>query len=337
MKDTQGKFLIREMLDLLKDKESGWVDYMWPKPGESISTQKSAYVSKARLKDQWVLVGCGVYLAQAPKEITTVKQMTASELMALVREGSSVLEKQGEKAYPEFRMKGSRWFSGDTYFFVLAMDGTRVFFAPDPAGEGRNFSASKDIAGRPFGRMILDVATSTSGEGWVHYLYPLPGGIFPAWKSAFVKRVIFPSGKPYALGCGIYNMRMEKSFIEDVVNRAADLIAERGKEAFDQLRDKTGPFVFMDTYVFVEDDVGNQLVNPLFPALEGQNLMGVKDLHGNEVIRNQHDVVMKEGSAWIDLYWYKPGDNIPARKLTYVRKVQSGHETFIVGSGIYTE
>ena len=74
-----------------------------------------------------------------------------------------------------------------------------------------------------------------------------------------MKRVTFPSGKRHIVGCGIYNMRMDKAFIEDVVNRAAALIAERGKAAFDQLRDRTGPFVFMDTYVFVDSTDGIEL------------------------------------------------------------------------------
>jgi signal transduction histidine kinase len=46
---------------------------------------------------------------------------------------------------------------------------------------------------------------------------------------------------------------------------------------------------------------------------------------------------MKDGSAWLDLYWYKPGSNTPARKQTFVRKVQSGKETYIIGSGVYME
>src|SRR5512147_336003 len=59
LKDTQGKLLIREMLEVVKTSGSGWVDYMWPKSGESVSTRKSTYVSKAQIGDQWVLVGSG--------------------------------------------------------------------------------------------------------------------------------------------------------------------------------------------------------------------------------------------------------------------------------------
>jgi len=338
VKDTRGKMLIREMLRVAETSGSGWVDYMWPKPGESVSTQKSAYVSKAKMGDKWVLVGSGVYLADAPKAAQAGGKMTASELTTLVREGAAVLEKQGEKAYPEFRRKGSEWFRDDTYFFVWTMDGTRVFHAADPALEGRNAGGVKDVLGRPYGKMFLEAASGPTGEGWVHYMYPEPGDIFPTWKSTFVKRVTFPSGKEYIIGSGIYNMQMDKAFIEDVVNRAAALVADQGKEAFSQLRDKTGPFVFMDTYVFVDTPDGTELVNPAQPSLEGKNLVDLRDLKGNAVVRDEIAAAMKDGSAWLDLYWwYKPGQNTPARKLTFVRKVQSGGETYIVGSGFYAE
>lgn len=337
LKDTQGKQLIREMFKVVQTSGSGWVDYMWPKPGESVSTQKSAYVSKAEMGDQWVLVGCGVYLADAPKAVQAGRKMTAPELAALVREGAAVLEKEGEKAYPEFRTKGSRWFHDGTYFFVWTANGISTFHAADPAGEGRDAGSTTDVLGRPFGKMFLEAASSPSGEGWVHYMYPEPGDIFPTWKSTFLKRVTFPSGQKHIIGCGIYNMQMDKAFIEDVVDHAAALVADRGKEAFGQLRDKTSPFVFMDTYVFVITPDGTELVNPVFPSLEGKNLIDLRDLKGNLVVRDEIAAAMKDGSAWIDLYWYKPGQNTPARKQTFVRKVQSGQNTYIVGSGFYME
>jgi len=230
VKDTHGKQLVREMFQVVGTSGSGWVDYMWPKPGDSVSTQKSAYVSKARIGNDWVLVGCGVYLADAPREAPSAEKMTAQDLMALVREGAAVLEQQGEAAYPTFREEGSKWFHGETYFFVWKMDGTRVFHAANPAGEGRNDMAIKDVLGRPFGRMIYETGTSPSGEGWLHYMYPEPGDIFPTWKSSFVKRVTYPSGEQHILGCGIYNMQMDEAFVQDVVNRAAALIEAHGEK-----------------------------------------------------------------------------------------------------------
>jgi signal transduction histidine kinase len=336
LKDTQGKQVMQEMLKVVQTRGSGWVDYMWPKPGESVATQKSAYVSKAKMGDKWVLVGCGVYLADAPKAVRS-KKMTAPQLMTLVREAAAVFEKQGEKAYPEFRKKGTKWFRDDTYFFVWTMDGTRVFHAADPTGEGQNMSDVKDIVGRPWGKMFLEAAASPSGEGWIHYMYPEPGDIFPTWKSTFVRKVTFPSGKQYIVGCGIYNMQMDKAFIEDLVNHAATLVAGQGKEAFSQLRDKTGPFVFMDTYVFVNAADGTELVNAAQPSMEGKNVIDLKDVKGKALVQEYIAAAMKNNSAWVEYYWYKPGDNTPVRKQAYVRKVQSGQDTYILGSGVYME
>jgi signal transduction histidine kinase len=335
LKDAQGKRLVREMFDVVKSRGSGWVDYMWPKPGDSVSTRKSTFVTKARMDDQWVLVGSGVYLADAPTQVKTAAPLTAPQLITLVREGAAVLEERGEKAYNEFRARGSKWFRDDTYFFVWSMDGIRVFHAADPTGEGRNVSDLTDILGRAYGRQFLETANSASGEGWIHYMHPEPGDIFPTWKSTFVKGVTFPSGRQYLIGSGIYNMRMDTAFIADVVDRAAALVAQRGKDAFGELRDKRGPFVFLDTYVFVDSPDGTELVNPGQPSLEGKNILDLKDLNGKALASDYIAAALENGSAWVEYYWYKPGHNTPARKQAYVRKVQHGEETYIVGSGLY--
>jgi signal transduction histidine kinase len=335
--DARGDRPIQEMFRVVQSEGSGWVDYMWPKPGESVATQKSAYVSRANWEDQGFLVGCGVYLADAPKAAASAQKMTAPELITLVRDAAAVLEHRGEEAYPEFREKGSKWFRDNTYFFVWTLDGIRVFHAADPAGEGQDVSGLKDVLGKPIGRMFLDAAAASSGEGWVHYMYPEPDEIFPAWKSTFVKRVTFPSRKDYLVGCGIYNMQMNKAFVEDLVDRAAALVAERGKAAFPQLRDKAGPFIFMDEYVFVFNFDGFHLVNPAQPSLEGKNLITVRDAIGKPFVRELIDAAAKEGSAWVDYHWYKPGDNTPLPKLTYVRKVQSDDGAYIVGAGFYAD
>lgn len=337
VRDTQGKPLVREMLEQVTTRGAGWVDYMWPRPGESVSTQKSTYVSRANVDGRWLLVGAGVYLADAPTAVSTTPKLTAPELMALVRDGAALFEQRGEAAYRELRTRGSRWFRDDIYFFVWGMDGIRTFHAADPSLEGTPASGAKDVLGRPYGKMFLEVAARPSGEGWVHYMYPEPGDLFPAWKSTFVKRVTSPSGKPHLIGVGIYNMQMDRAFIEDLVDRAAALVAAKGKRAFGELRDKTGPFVFMDTYVFVDAPDGIELVNPAQPSLEGVNVMELRDVNGKAVAREYITAALTRGAAWVEYAWYKPGHDTPARKQAYVRKVQAGPDTFIVGSGLYLE
>jgi signal transduction histidine kinase len=334
VKDTAGKTFVRDMMRVATTEGSGWVDYLWPRPGHNVSTQKSAYVRRARIGGSWVLVGSGVYLADAPTKAHT-PAMAAAELMTLVRDGAALLAERGENAYPEFRQKGSRWFRDGTYFLVYSMSGIRVFHAANPDTQGQDITALKDVLGRPIGRAILDAATSPSGEGWVHYMYPEPGDLFPTWKSTFVTRVRFPSGELMAVGCGVYNMPIDRTLIQDLVDRAAALVAAQGQDAFEELRSRTGPFVFMDTYVFVDRPDGLNLVNPGQPSLEGTNLRGLQDLRGKYAAAEFIDKAMKDGSAWTEYYWYRPGYNAPARKETYVRKVQYGTETYIVGAGFY--
>jgi signal transduction histidine kinase len=336
-KDAEGKLVQKAIETVVQTTGSGWIDYMWPKPGESASTQKSAFVSKATVNGKSYAVGCGVYLADAPTAPRLTGKMAAPELMTLVRDAAAMLEEKGENAFPEFRNKGSRWFRDETYLFVMTMDGTRIFHAAEPEAEGHNEMDLKDVMGKPFIRMMVDAVNGPGGEGWVHYMYPQPHEIFPAWKSTFVKRATFPSGAQHFVGCGIYDMQMDTAFIEDLVDKAAALVEKEGAASFAQLRDKAGPFFFMDTYVFVMRPDGTELVNPTLPNMEGRNLSDLRDLKGMEVVKDEIAAALKDGKAWLDCYWYKPGGNTQMKKRTYVRKVQSGEETFIVGSGIYVE
>ena len=337
VKDTQGKPLVRELLNVAATSGSGWVDYMWPRPGEGVSIQKSTYASKAKLGNSWVLVGCGVYLADAPKAPPAATGMTAPALMVLVRDAAAALEARGEAAFPMFRERGSKWLHDDLYMFVWTLDGKRVFHGAEPETEGDDVRGLKDILDRPYGRMLIDAALSAPGEGWVHYMRPEPRDIFPIWKSTFVRRVTFPSGAKYAVGAGVYNMRIDRALVEDLVDRAAALIAARGKDAFPLLRDKTGPFMFMDAYVFVDMPDGLEVVNAGVPAAEGMNLMGLEDVKGKKLANEYIAAALKDGRAWVDYYWYRPGSNKPTLKRAYVRAVKSGTYTYIVGSGLYVD
>lgn len=337
IKDSNNKLFVKDFFKVAENKGEGWVNYMWPKPGDSTPTQKSTFVKKVKYGDEWFLVASGAYLADAPKAKRPLTDMTAPKLMKLVREASALLEKNGEAAYTELRKKDSKWFTGDTYFFVWNMDGTRTLHAADPSLEGKNGKNVTDIHGRPYGKMFLEVASSPEGEGWVHYMYPYPNQIFPAWKSAFIKRVTLPDGKQQMIGTASYHMQMDENLVEDLVNRATLLIKQKGRDAFVELRSPIGPFYFMDTYVFVDTPEGLEVVNPAHPYLEGRNILELKDAKGKAIAKDYIVDAMKNGSAWSEYYWYKEGENNPSLKRTFVRKVESSQGTFIVGSGFYAE
>ena len=57
LKDQDGKYLIREMVDIASGAGNGWVDYKWPNPLTNKIEDKSSYVEKMG----GYFVGVGVY------------------------------------------------------------------------------------------------------------------------------------------------------------------------------------------------------------------------------------------------------------------------------------
>jgi cytochrome c len=57
IKDPDGKYILREFVNMVKTKGNGWVDYKFPNPKTNKVEAKTTYVEGL---DGWVL-GCGVY------------------------------------------------------------------------------------------------------------------------------------------------------------------------------------------------------------------------------------------------------------------------------------
>ena len=259
------------------------------------------------------------------------------ELVRFVTAATDAIRNEGEAVFPAFRVKDSRWYQGERYVFVWDLQGNRYVYPPDLAHEKGNQAALKDIDGKPIGQMFIDAAAGPSGEGWVHYQWYKPGDPEPSWKSTYVMRAVAPDGKTYLVGSGEYNMRVERAFVIDVVQQAAALLQREGRKAFATLRDKSSPFFFHNTYVFVDTTDGVELVNPAFPALEGRSLIDTRDAKGKLLVRDYIEAAQKHGAAWVSYYWPRPGTRNPVRKLTYVEKVRVGNEDLIVGAGIYEQ
>jgi signal transduction histidine kinase len=262
-------------------------------------------------------------------------QDLASELISLVRDAAELVEKEGEAAFPKFRDPGGKWFEDDGYVFVWGLDGKRHVFPPDTTGEGQNMRNLKDINDKPIGQWFIARANSANGAGWVHYQWPRPGEIFPVWKSTYVKRAISPAGNAYLVGSGRYNMPLDRSFIVNLVEKAAGMLNELGKAGFSRLKDDSDEFVFMDTYVFVVALSGVEYVNPAFPNLEGRNLLDYKDAAGNFLVKEMIEKTENAASAWVEYFWPRPGSGEAVKKLAYVRRISVDDEMMIIGAGLY--
>jgi cytochrome c len=61
MKDQDGRYFFKEMVDIANGPGAGWVDYKWPNPVTAKIQDKAAYIEK--LGDNY-FVGVGVYVSK---------------------------------------------------------------------------------------------------------------------------------------------------------------------------------------------------------------------------------------------------------------------------------
>jgi hypothetical protein len=129
---------------------------------------------------------------------------------------------------------------------------------------------------------------------------------------------------------------VEKATPEEViakVKEAVKLIGEKGDAAYPIIRDKNGPFVWKDTYVFVGDMEGNMLVH-INSKLEGRNMMGAKDASGKLFHAELINGLKKSPDGyWLEYQWVKPGEKTPSPKVSFHMVVPGTN--ILAGAGVW--
>ena len=114
---------------------------------------------------------------------------------------------------------------------------------------------------------------------------------------------------------------------------AVAMIKQVGLEAgLAKIQDSKGPFVWKDSYVYVQSMEGRILAHPFVPALIGKDSLGMKDSNGKMFV-NEEIEVAKSGEGWIQYMWPKPGEKTSSSKICYVLRVPG--EDAMVCAGIY--
>jgi len=173
----------------------------------------------------------------------------------LVLDAVSLIEYKGENAFVDFRQQDTEWFSGDTYVFVWKTNGIRAVYPPDPNGEGQNMSTLVDYDGKPIGKLFIDTALSTEGEGWVDYSWPKPQETQPSTKQTYIKKATI-NEQTFLVGSGFYLDTAQNTLnplqyiaiiLETVVAATGLLIAVHKKRFFGY-----GIFLTFAIYVFYD-------------------------------------------------------------------------------------
>ena len=159
---------------------------------------------RAALLNSFVLFGV-VYLFSFPGfSAEPPKSEEAKQVVALVNSAAALIESKGKNAFPEFKKKESKWYTGTTYVFVDDFNGTVLVNPPAPEIEGKNLIDTKDAKGKMLVREFINVA-KTKGSGWVDYWWPKPGEDKPSKKLSYIKRAKMPNGELVVVGVGIYS------------------------------------------------------------------------------------------------------------------------------------
>ncbi len=260
------------------------------------------------------------------------------QLVFLVEEAASLVEKRGPEAFREFAVRGSRWLDDSHYLFVYDINGVCLFHPAIPELVGRNILDLTDMNGKPVGQWINEIGRRPEPDAsdWIFYLWEAPTDLTPTWKNSYVRKAMGPRGKVYLVGSGVHNFKIETIFVRQCVDRAVELLNSQGKKiAFAHFRDRASRFFFCDTYIYVLNDKGQCLVDPAFPSLEMRDWTQFKDALGHEVVKEMLQRLQNHDTAWVQYMLPKPGAALPSRKCAYLRKVKVNGETLIVGADFF--
>ncbi|MCJ2085919.1 cache domain-containing protein [Methylobacterium sp. E-005] len=125
--------------------------------------------------------------------------------------------------------------------------------------------------------------------------------------------------------------------IETLVNKAADILEERGPAAFVEFRRKGSLWRYGDVYLFVVDMRGVVLFNASHPNREGRDLLHERDADGKQFHQDFIDTVSRFGSGWVDYMFPRPGQSVPIVKWSYVCETHVAGAEALIGAGVYIE
>lgn len=133
------------------------------------------------------------------------------------------------------------------------------------------------------------------------------------------------------------NETLTTDLIMKKVDEAVTLLGKKGEAAFLEFQGEDTPFIFAGTYIWIHDQNGVTRMHPIKYKLNGRNLINMSDSTGKLFFAVMNEVAEEDGGGWVDYMWPKPGEKKPSPKISYVKQVKFGDETFVAGCGTYDQ
>jgi cytochrome c len=192
---------------------------------------------------------------------------------------------------------------------------------------GRDVSAMKDAAGKPFFREMIDTAQS-KGSGTVEY----------RWLNRVDKKVerkvtYFQKVEDKIIAVGFYIPRASSAQAKALLEQAAAAVKTDPAAAFAAFNDLNGKFVQDDLYVFAFDLKTKKFTaHGATPRMVGTDAWELTDPTGAQIGKKMVAAVKTKGSGKLDYKWRNPVTEKVESKHTMLQKV----DKYLIGVGYYT-
>lgn len=187
--DSDGSYVIKDIIDIAKIKGQDFYEYTWAKPNnERISNKKISFIKYFEPLN--LFIGSGLY-------ISDLEEIVKREVLIRISE-----------------MK----YENDGYFFVTTFDGKALVFAQEEY-IGEDVSHIRDVNGISIHNEEMK-AIDAHGEGYIEYMWEKPNldGLFP--KITFVKGI---DDWDWILGTGVYIDDIEETIENKKLNRKKEI------------------------------------------------------------------------------------------------------------------
>jgi len=204
--DINGKYYVRDMVEAIKYKGFGFVDYYFENPETGASTKKLSFVKAIPVVE--FFIGSGFYDYQFDKFYTHEdKALVLTETVTIsMAEGLSGLFTRLNDSllsitYCRSFIDHIRFFDNKSgYFFVYDFNGVNIAHGTQKDLQGKNLWDYQDSRGNYVLRDMIDIV-KTDGSGLYDYYWNNPLSGNEEAKKSFVIKI---PGYDYFIGSGIY-------------------------------------------------------------------------------------------------------------------------------------
>lgn len=348
--DADGFRYVQRFLYVVEGFGGGFVYYRFHNPATERAEPKITYVHGLEVDEGPIYLGAGFYPDAVPGACaeTVVRAslvQTMADLETFVACAALHLQQRGLVALHELAT-APRWKSGPTYLFLAdRTTHVTVFNGGNPALAGVGMADVADTRGYLLSR-DMERVVSLYGEGAIYYDWPNPASGQVEGKASYVRNVPM-AGFDYFLGAGLYlppraecralTPAREVDTMAELrthVACAADLVQERGADAFDLLlhhplwRDGS-------TYVVVMDE---RCQNLLYASDYDADASCRDNPNANGRFVGQEIMALAtgpEGEGTLSYAWPNPANGKTENKTVYVQRIHLDGALVAVVSGIY--